>query len=280
MAEISDTELVATQADIISSIVQDTLKQKAMILPWVTNYSSQVGKGAKSVSIARRTEFAAADKAENTALTAQEMTFAVDKIDLDKKKAILASVELIPEKQAMVNVRSQIIQEQANELALQVDKDLLVEIRLVSLAAPDHLIPFVDTPTGTLQKSDILAARALLLNANVMADDQWVMGINPDKETDLLNIADFIRNDSYGSPEGLRRGVLGKVFNFNVLVHTEIADTELLFWHPSHVGYASQTGATFDEDKDLPNIAQQMLLFQVYGQKVLDSGKRGVRVFG
>lgn len=276
MAEISDTELVATQQDLVASIVQDTLKQESKLIPTVTDYSGFAPAGAKSVSIPRRDQFASADKLENTALTAQEMTFSVDQLDLDKKKAILASIELIPELQSNVNVRSQIVMEQAKELALQTDKDIITELKLASSAAPDHIVQFANTPTDTIQKDDILEARRLLCTQNVPMDDTLYMGIHCDQEKSLLGIADFIRADAYGDPSGLRLGVVGRVFNFQVIVHTEFDPGELVFWHKSAVGYASQMAPSFMEDDDLDNVAKKMLLFHVYGTQVLDAGRRNV----
>jgi hypothetical protein len=276
MAEISDTELVATQQDLISSIVQDTLKQNAKLIPTVTDYSSFAPAGAKSVSIPRRDTFTAEQKAENTTLTKQEMTFSADQINLDKKKAILASVELISELQSNVNVNAEIIMEQAKELALQVDNDIVTELKLASAAAPDHRVQFANTPTDTIQQSDILEARRLLCNVNVPMDDQLFMGIHCDQEKSLLSIADFVRADSYGSPEGLRMGMIGRVYNFNVVVSTAFDAGELVFWHKSAVGYASQQAPSFMQDDDLDNIARKLLLYHVYGTKVLSGGVRQV----
>ena len=152
MAQISDTELVATKQDIVSSIVQETLKQRSMLLPTVTDYSAFAGKGAKQVDVPRRTQFAAADKTENTALTAQEMTFSVDSIALDKKKAIKADIELLESIQSAVDVEAQVIQEMANELALQVDRDIKTELEDASAAAPDHIIQLQGGTNDELSK--------------------------------------------------------------------------------------------------------------------------------
>jgi N4-gp56 family major capsid protein len=276
MAQISNTELLATKQDLVASIVQETLKQRAMLIPTVSDYSSFAVKGAKQVDVPRRTEFAAADKTENIALTAQEMTFSVDSIALDKKKAIKADIELLESIQSAVNVEAQVITEMANELALQVDRDIITELKLASSAAPDHIIAF--TSPSVMEKDDILNIRELLLIQNIPADDQWYLGIHPTQEKALLGIADFIRNDSYGSPEGLRRGILGKVFNFNVVVHTGFDPAEVVGWHKSAVGYANQMQPMFKRDEDLSNIADEFLLAMVYGCEVLDSGKRQVLV--
>lgn len=276
MAQISDTELASTKQTLVSSIVQETLKQRSVLIPTVSDFSSMAVPGAKQVDIPRRDQFAAADKTENTALTAQEMTFSVDSLVLNKKKAILASIELLESIQSAVNVEAQVIQEQANELALQIDKDIKAELDNASAAAPDHIIQLQGGTNDELSKADILEARRLLQVQNVPMDDQLFIGMHPDNEKDLLGISDFIRNDSYGSPDGLRRGILGRVFNFNIVVSTVFVSDEVIFWHKSAVAYATQMAPMFRRDEDLDNVADKMLLAQVYGVKSLDSGKRMV----
>jgi hypothetical protein len=156
MAEIGMTEVTNVAQDLVASVVQEVLKQQSILIPTIMDYSSMAVAGAKSVSIPRRTQFAAANKTENTNLTAQELTFAADKIDLNKHKAIYAKLERIAGTQANVAVDSEIITEMAQELALQIDKDLLVELKLVSTAAPDHLLDYANSPTDTVQAVDIL----------------------------------------------------------------------------------------------------------------------------
>lgn len=275
MAEISDTELGATQREQISALVQITLKQESKLIPTITDYSSQVGKGDKSVSIPKRDQLAAADKSENTALTKQEMTFSVDTILLDKKKAILASIEMIPDLQAMVNARAEVILEMAKELALQVDKDIIVQLKLASTAAPDHIVTF-DSGTVVTQ-ADILRARELLGIQNVPLDRGDVfVGFHPTQEKDLLGISDFVRADTYGSPEGLVNGQIGRIYGMSVILSTEFGAAEMLTWHRTAVGYASQAATQFKRDDDLENIAEKLLMWNVYGTKRLDTGKRQV----
>jgi len=106
MANISNTEVDATRQALIASIVQMTLKQQSVLVPTVTDYSSFAVPGAKSVGAPRRTQFAAADKTEETDLTGQTFTFSADTINLDKHKAIYTLLEKISGVQANVNVEA------------------------------------------------------------------------------------------------------------------------------------------------------------------------------
>ena len=274
MAEIGVTEISATSMDVVANLVQETLKQKSMLLPTITDYSRFAIKGAKQVDVPRRDEFVAADKTENTALTAQELTFSVDSISLTKHKAVLASLEDIARIQATPDVEAEIIQEMANELALQVDKDIIVELKLASAAAPDHRV--ATAGAGALVIADITGARRLLKIAKVPSLRDLVLLVSPDMEKSLLEIADFIRADQYGSSAGLREGELGRIYGTTVMCHTEVATDEAIMYHPTAVGYATQFQARFDRHRNIEKLADEFAMSWLYGVEVLDSGKRQV----
>jgi N4-gp56 family major capsid protein len=280
MADMGVTEVTATSQEIIASVVQEVLKQKSLLLPTIQDYSSYAGKGADEVKIPRRTQFTADSKAENTSLTAQVLTFSSDTISLNKHKAVLARLEKIASTQSMVNVEAEIVKEMAAELALQVDKDIIVELRLVSTSAPDHLIDFSNSPTDTVTDTDFLEARRLLNVQNVDQSDRFCL-LSPDREKEALALTNFISQELYGPNMAIMKGELGMVRGFRILLHNEVGDgaeKEIHFYHKSCVGYAFQQQPEFKRADDLPNVAEEMLLHQIYGCKILDSGKRGVMI--
>lgn len=275
MAEIGVTEIDATSQDLVAALVQETLKQSAVILPSVTNYSQFAVKGAKSVSIPRRDQFTAADKTENSALTAQEITFSADQIDLNKHKAVLASLEEIAAIQANVAVEAEIMMEMARELALQLDRDIYTELKLASAAAPDHRIAFANATD--LQKVDILESRKLLNDQNVPQADRRLL-VNPLHEKELLSIDDFVSTEKYGNSSAVMNGELGRLFGFSVLMSTVVEDNNVIAYHTSAVGYATQMAPSLKRQDDLPKLAEEFVLSWIYGSKVLDTGKRQVLV--
>lgn len=272
MAQIGLTEVSATSMDVVASIVQDTLKQEAKLLPLIMDYSAFAIKGAANVKIPRRSTFAAADKAENTALTAQELTFAVDTLALDKNKAIYVALERVAELQATPNVEAEIIMEMAKELALQVDKDIAAQLLLASSSSPDHRVAFVGSDVA---QADLVNARYLLNVQNVPMDNRY-LGIAPDQEKALLSISDFIRADAYGSAGGLVAGEIGRVYGMTVVMSNVFTAARAIVWHKSAVSFAQQLQPEYNTDVDLKNTAKEYLLQHVYGCKVLDSGKRQV----
>lgn len=278
MAEIGLTEVSATSQAIVANVVQTVLKQESILMPTVDDYSRFAVAGASSVKVPRRTQFTAANKSENTALSSQEIVFSSDEISLNLHKAIYAKLERRAGAQANVNVAAEILVEQAKELALQIDKDLIVQLKLASSSAPDHILDY-DTAGGPIAQTDILEARKLLNIQKVPMQDRFMV-ISPVQEKAMLSIADFVRADAYGSAGGLINGELGRIYGFTVLMHTELADVDSLFYHKSHVGMAMQLAPEYKTDFDLASVSDEFLLHQLYGVKVMDSGKRGVYLNG
>jgi len=271
--EIGKTEVQEVVQTLVASIVQQTLKEKSMLLGTITDYSRFATPGADAVKIPRRDQFAAANKAENTDLTAQEMTFSADTISLNLHKAIYAKLERIAGVQANVNVQAEIITEMAAEHALQVDKDIYTELKLASASGPDHRIAFANATS--LGKADIIEARKLLNSGNVPMDARF-LAVNPLHEAELLAIAEFVEADKYGSSEGLVNGELGRLFGFRVVMSTVVEDNNVVAYHSSAVGYAGQLAPEFRSDFDLKSASDEYLLHQIYGVEVLDSGKRQI----
>lgn len=279
MAEIGLTEVGATSQAVVANVVQQVLKQKSILIPTIEDFSRFAAPGALSVGVPRRTQFAAADKTENTSLTAQELTFAADTISLNKHKAIYASLERIASVQATPDVQAEILVEMAAELALQIDKDIITQLKLVSTTAPDHLLDYGNSPTDTLAQADILEMRRLLNVQNIPMQDRYLV-VSPDQEKALLSIADFVRADAYGSAAGLMNAELGRIYGFTVLMHTSLSAADTLAYHKSHAGMAMQLAPEYHTNFDVPKVADQYLLHQLYGVKVMDSGKRGVYING
>lgn len=271
--EIGLTEVSATSMDVIASLVQQTLKQESKLLPYISDFSQFAVKGAGTVKVPRRTQFAAADKSENTDLTAQVLTFAVDTISLNKNKAIYSKLERVAEVQASPNVEAEIILEMAKELALQVDKDIYAQLLLASSAAPDHRIAYVGS---TLAQADILEGMRLLKVQSVPMSDV-AMVISPKDEKSILAVADFIRADGANfNPNPLQTGIIGKVYGMPIIVTNVATDDRAILFHKSSVGYASELQPEFSTNKDLKATAKEYLLQMIYGVTVLDSGKRQV----
>lgn len=271
MADMGLTEVSAAIMQEVSAQVQMELKQKSVLIPLVKNYVA--GPGMDTIKIPRAGGFTAADKAENTALTAQVITFASDDLALNKHKAILAKLEDIAGLQAKPDVVGEILSRMASEMAYAIDVDIVAQLELTSASAPDHRLAYADTVS--LKQADLLAARQLLHVQNVPFNE-CIIGVSPASEASLLAIADFVRADAYGVASGLVNGQLGTLYGAKVVMSNVFADAKTVIWHPSHVAFAMQQSMSFKVQDDLDNVAVKYMASQIYGTKVLDSGKRAV----
>lgn len=271
MADMGNTEVASAILADVSKFVQAELKQKAKLMPLVQNFPVAPGMG--SVAINRAGGFTAADKVENTALTAAVITFVADTLALDKHKAILVRLEDLANLQSNIDTVGEILSRMSTELALQIDRDIEAELRLTIEAAPDHRLAYADATS--LKKADILTARRLLHEQNVPFNECY-LGVSPASEVSLLAVDDFVHVDKYGSSDAVMNGEIGRLYGCRVIMSTVFDDLRSLFFHPSHVAFAMQQNLTFKTADDLPNVAKEYLAVQVYGVKVLDSGRRGV----
>jgi N4-gp56 family major capsid protein len=271
------TEVTAAVMTEVSKVIQSQLIQNAKLIPTVTNVP--VGAGMGTVKLPRAGDFTVDAKAENTGLTAQVLTYASDDLAIDKHEAILVRLEDIAQIQATPDVVSDILARIARQMAYKIDTNLVVQILLASASAPDHRIAYTNSGTdNTLGKADILAARQLLHVQNVPFSECYI-GVSPASEKNLLAIDDFVHVDKYGAnAQGLMNGELGRLYGAKVIMSNAFTDAATLVWHPSHVAFGMQQGLRFERDRDLPNVATLFLATQLYGCKVLDSGKRAVKL--
>lgn len=265
------TEVDAVSSELVlGAMVQEQLIQQAMLLPTVNNYPAPAG--ADKLKIPKAGGFTVGDKSENTAVDAQTITYSTDDLLLDKHKVIQVLVEKFALIQSEVAVYSDIAARAGKAMALQIDTDIIAALVATSASAPDHRIAFAGS---NIAQTDILEAKRLLTVQNVPVRECY-LGINPAEEKQMLLLADFVRADAYGNPQGLQAGVLGQIYGFKVMVHNGFTAGNAVVWHPSHVAVGIQEMISYDTDKDLPNLAQRLSWDMIYGVKTLDSGKRGV----
>lgn len=274
------TEVTAASKAEIAPIVQSYLQQASVLLPAVTDYSYLAQKGVKSIGVPRSAGFTVNDKAENTAIDSQVLTYSADTIALTKHKVVQFLLEKFADRAANVRVVEDAIMKATKDISYQIDKDIITELEDVSTDTPDHSLVFIDTTTDVIAKGDILAARALLGAQNIDPRECFI-GVGPEKENEMLGLADFIQAERYGSNMPVQLGEFGRIFGMRVLVSNGFAD-KMLVWHPSSVGFAFANGMQVDSQKDLANLATRYSVDVIYGVETLDvtatGGKRNVLV--
>jgi len=273
MADMGLTEVAATVEERISAQIQMQLIETAKLIGTVQNFSALAQKGNDVIKVPRAGNFTVQDKAENTAVTPQVLTYATDDMTLDKYKVIQVLLEDDAELNAKPDIVADIIGRMAKQMALQVDTDIVAALEATSAAAPDHRIAYANATS--LAQADILEARRLLHIQNVPFNECF-LGVSPGSEKNLLAIADFVRADSYGDAAGLRMGELGRIYGATVVMSNEFDDAKTIVWHPTHAGFAMHREARFEQDRQLDKLANLYSVSQKYGTLTMDSGKRAV----
>jgi len=273
-ALMGQTEIAAASKADVSSVVQSFLIQEAKLLGKVSDYSQFAVKGAKSVDLPISGGFSAVAKAENVASDSQIITYAADTITFNQHDQVQWLNEEIADNQAAINLLQDQLMKASKALALQVDTDIVTELKLASASAPDHQVVFASTGDDIVALGDVLAAKALLETQNIEFNECYI-GVGPEKMNEMLAIASFIQAERWGNSEPIQKGVIGSIYGAKVVQSSLFADF-MCTWHPSAVGIAFQRGATFQSQADLANLGIRYSLDQRYGVEVLDSGKRCV----
>lgn len=271
------TELSVTSIEVISALVQEELRENAVLIPTLYDYSRMVVPGSDSVKIPRFNSLTAEDKGENTNLTAQLLNATMDTLNLDKYKASLVEIERIADAQSAVAVKEEAFRRIASSIVQAMEEEANTVLQATSASAPDHRVEYA---TGsTLAKADILNARKLLRLQNAWKNDgDMFMAIHPTQEEDILSISDFIHADTYGNPNGIQNGELGRIFGFRVVVSNNVTEDTSLFYHRTHAAFARQWDIQLEEDFVIDNLSDKYVGYALAGFVTLDGGKRGVRL--
>jgi len=275
-ALMGSTETSASALANISSFAQVYLQQASKLMPTVTDYSALAVPGASSIKLPRSGGFSVGDKAENTSVDSQIITYSADTISLDQHRVAQFLLEDIADKQAMINVTQDAVMKASKDMAKDVDDKIIVELKLASASAPDHLIQYNDTVNEDIELVDILEARKLLSDQFIDPRECFV-GIGTAQEKNMLAIDNFISAEKYGNNEAILNGEIGRVYGMRVIVHTGFG-AQTCFWHQSAVGFAFQQGVRVQRDYELNQLAWRYSLDYLAGFEVLDGGKRNVMI--
>ncbi len=279
MAIMGVTEIDAvSQREIMANMVQQYLQAAAAFPQRVMTFTAAPGN--KSVDIPRAAGFTVQNKVENTAVTPQVLTWAVDNLPLNKHRVVQVNLEKIANLQSKVAQEIQIAERAGLDMAFDTDLAIVAEFYAsVSTTAPDHIVAYANSAgANTMAAGDVLNAKRLLDIQKVPQDGRY-LGVDPTAYSELLAISDFVRVDAIAanqSTEGIRPGVVGRIYGFEVFMSQAITEDQNIAFHRSALAYGVQQGITYETDMDLPNLAQLHSFDQIYGLKGLDAGKRVV----
>jgi hypothetical protein len=274
MADAIQT-LPNTKADIITSLVQRELKAQAKLLPFIGDFSGFAGKGAKSIAVPRLTSFVAADRAFGAAHDATALTDAKDVIDLDKNKIVSWLEDHRDNYQSTIEYRMEASKRAASAHARVVDEDICS-----GLIGGAFSFENATGGSALITKGNILGMRAKLLKENSEID-RMTLVISVDNEAAMLDIAEFIRADHYGS-SNIPNGMIGTVYGVKVVVSNcaTLGATQAVMFDREGFGIAFQESVQMSEQNanEYGALSKRVAVDQMYGLDVLQEevGSAGV----
>lgn len=274
MADVIQT-LPNTKSDLITSLVQRELKAQAKLLPFISDFSGFAGKGVKSVAIPRLTSFTAQDRTFGAGVDAAALTDDKDVINLDKNKIVRWLEDHRDNFQSTIEYRMEASKRAASAHARIVDEDIVGGLL-------GGAFSFENATAGSalITKADILSMRGKLLKEQAEIE-RMTLVISVDNESAMLDIAEFIRADHYGS-SNIPSGMIGTVYGVKVVVSNSagLGATQAIMFDREGYGIAFQQDVQMGEQNEnrYGALSRSVAIDQMYGLGVLQEnvGSAGV----
>lgn len=268
---IDASEVSVTRMDFIVETVQRELAAQAKVRPLITDVSEFAIEGHRSISFPKLGSLTVQKLQEGQAGDAQALTATEDQLDLDQ----LASVQFILKRQSELQSRLRfeeaMISRAASAHAREVDKDVIEA--MASGAASGNDVTY----NGGAIEGNILDVVEALDGANAPEDGRFVL-FRPAQKKLLLQVANFIQADRYGSNVPLVTGELGQAYGLRFVMSNIQTDTfvdgVMIGFHREACAIGFQMDPMIDEQKDVKWGAgsKRVAVDQLYGVKTLQSG--------
>ena len=269
MADAIQT-LPNTKQDVILSIVQRELAAAAKLFPLVSDLSAFAGKGAKSIAVPKLSSFTVVDRAFGAAGDATALTDAKDTINLDFNAYVAWIEDKNDNYQSTIEYRIEAASRAAAAQGRYLDTQIANAIAAAAYGA-------VNGVAADVTKSAVIDMREALLLKN--ADmSKMVYLFSVDQESVLLDIADFVRADAYGT-SNIGSGVIGRLYGVPVVVSNNLGGAQKGYiLDKDGVGIALQQGLQMSEQmaNEYGSQSMRVAMDQVFGVGGLQLGVTGV----
>lgn len=268
---IDASEVSVTRMDFIVETVQRELAAQAKVRPLITDVSEFALEGHRSISFPKLGSLIVQKLQEGQAGDAQALTATEDQLDLDQ----LASVQFILKRQSELQSRLRfeeaMISRAATAHAREVDKDIIEAMASGGAAGND-----VTYNAGAIE-GNILDVVEALDGANAPEEGRFVL-FRPAQKKLLLQVANFIQADRYGSNVPLVTGELGQAYGLRFVMSNIQTDTfvdgVMIGFHREACAIGFQMDPMIDEQKDVRWGAgsKRVAVDQLYGVKTMQDG--------
>lgn len=271
MADVitGNTELGTTKQDLIASIVQRELAERAKLTPFFTDLSSLVGPGMQSISVPKLTSFTVADRAEGVAGEISALTSSVDKLDLNQNLYVSWLIDSMTATQSNIPAQLEFAKRAAAAQARYVDTLIINELANVAFSFLN-----VGADADVTYANVLTMVKELEENDAMMEDCVWL--VSPSQKQAIFNLAEFKNQYQFGQAV-LPTGVIGTILGIPVVLHSGLASKQLFLAEKSGVAYAFQKSASYAEQDELAYGvgAKRAAIDQLVGVKGMQLGQKG-----
>ena len=269
---LGNAETSALRQTLVAQMVQKQLIEKSVVVSGITDVSEFALPGLDNIDFPRMDNFTVQKKKEDEKVSAKKITFATDRLPLDQEAVVQWIIPKRSGTQSRIALESAAIANAAAAHALQADVDV---IEAMAAGAGDSV-----TLSGDFGVAEIAEMRKKM-RQNWFSTLGLTLAVSEDFEEDLLNDANFLNAEKLGSDAVVREGFLGRALGIDVVVSTEMTTARgarALLYHKQSTVIGFQSGPDYEEESALEHLGRRYSLDQLYGYKVLNSGKGIVKL--
>lgn len=243
-AYMANTELGATKATLISSLVQKELAFNAMLASTITDVSRYAVAGVKQINFPKLTSFNVVNRAEGVLGETTALTASVDVMNLDFNAYVSWAIDAFTAKQSSIDAQTESIKLAAAAQARYVDTQIIAKLNAVAAS-------FINVGTDAdVTYTNLLNMRKAILKADgVLANTAIVC--SPAQEAVIMGLSEFKNADAFGGNAIVPNGVVGKILGMPVYVHNGLTDGQLFMYEKSALVIGFQKGAEYGEESFL-----------------------------
>jgi len=268
-AYMANTELGATKAVLISSLVQRELAFSAMLRNTVTDVSSFAVPGVKQISFPKLTSFSVSNRTEGVLGETTAVTASVDTMDLNFNAYVSYAIDAMTARQSTIDSQMASLKLAAAAQGRYVDQQIILALAS-SAAAFQNVGADVDVTYANLlaMRKNLMKADAVMSNCVILA--------SPAQESVLFALDEFKRADVYGQGN-IPTGVIGSILGMPVYVHNGLADKELYMFEKSGlaIGFQSAPAMSAQGANEYGVGSERVAIDQLFGIKALQTGLKG-----
>jgi hypothetical protein len=253
MAIISNTETAAVKQAAIAELVQRELKFSSKLLQTVTDVSVFAKPGDKSVSFPKAGSLTVVNRAPGVQGVSEAVTFTTETLNYDYRAHVQWTIEDMDAYQSKPDIKAELIKRATAAHGRQIDTNILAKLDLNS----GHQV------AGAISSSKITEGIQFLDQNFAMDQDRYLV-LPALGRKQILDIADFVRADSFGN-SNIPNGVVGTIFGVNVII--QAGATKAFMYSKEAINWAFQKGAQYGEQADitLGNGSFIAVMDQLYG---------------